>query len=132
MLKLSACVLVILVVVCANPILATSPQSSAAIGADVQRSILYAPKPDYPLEARAHHLAGAEVFVMRVHVNSGRVIEVWAGRSTGHAILDQATVCALGRWRFKPNTLSPSNTFGRHDSFGKEDALIKVPISFTM
>jgi len=111
-----------------------SPEQLRSLGHQASRSLLYAPKPDYPVGARAHRFTGAGMFIIRVPVKTGRVAEVWVSRSTGHAILDAATVNALKQWRFKPGTLRPIGEISpwRHDPFGKTDALLKVPINFVM
>jgi protein TonB len=90
--------------------------------------------PEYPIEARAHHITGSGIFVLRVQIKSGRVKEVIIARSTGHAILDNAAVKTLREWQFKPDTLPSSKEIflKGQNPFATEDSLIKVPISFTM
>ncbi len=111
---------------------AASGEQLAALGAETAKSLEYCPKPDYPAEARAKHISGAGVFIIRVHVKTGRVVEVRVSRSTGHAILDQSAVRAFSQWRFKPGALQPIGVIApwRHDPFGKEDALLKIPVDF--
>jgi periplasmic protein TonB len=111
-----------------------SPRASADIIGEMQRAAIYSPQPEYPPEALAHHLTGNGMFLMRVHVNSGRVAQVSVVQSTGHTVLDAAAVRALQQWRFKPGALPPIGVIApwRHDPFGKEDALMKVPISFVL
>ena len=122
----------ILSLVCSQQLLALSHQQLAAIGAQAAKSLEYAPKPDYPPEARARHLTGSGIFIIRVHVKTGRVAKVLVARSTGHAILDSAGVRAFSQWRFKPGALQPIGVIApwRHDPFGKEDALLKIPLIF--
>jgi TonB family protein len=125
----------ITVAVCSETVEAVlSPEQLRAIGHQASQAVLYAPKPDYPLEARFHHFTGSGTFIIRVPVKTGRVAEVRVSRSTGHAILDAAAVNALKQWRFKPGVLRPIGEISpqRHDPFGKTDALLKVPINFTM
>jgi TonB family protein len=126
--------LFVLPLVCGQQLLALSSEQLAAIGAQAAKSLQYGPKPDYPLEARALHLTGSGIFVIRVHVKTGRVAEVRVARSTGHAMLDSAGVRAFSQWRFKPGALQPIGVIApsRHDPFGKEDALFKIPLTFTM
>jgi TonB family protein len=99
-----------------------------------QRWVMRSPMPEYPIEARAHHITGSGIFVLRVQIKSGRVKEVIVARSSGHAILDEAAAKALRDWQFKPNTLSSIKEIlpKRQDPFATEDSFIKVPISFTM
>jgi TonB family protein len=120
--------------VCSQQLLALSSQQLAAMGAEAAKSLEYAPKPDYPFEARAQHLTGSGIFIIRVNVKTGRVAEVRIARSTGHAILDSAGVRAFRQWRFKPGALQPIGVIApsRHDPFGKEDALLKIPLTFQL
>ena len=105
-----------------------------AIGKEAAKFLVYAPKPDYPLEARARHITGSGIVIIRIHVKTGRVVEARIGRSTGHATLDQAAIRAFSQWRFKPGALKPIGEISpwRHDPFGKEDALLKIPVNFLM
>jgi TonB family protein len=77
---------------------------------------IYAPKPDYPLEARIHHWTGKGLIVLDVDQQTGAVTAARMVTSTGHAILDQAAISTFSRWRFKPGV--------------KKE--VKVPINFTM
>jgi protein TonB len=85
--------------------------SSAAKAAAV-----YAPKPEYPYEARSRHVTGSGVCVVEVDSGSGSVTGASMAQSTGNPILDNATVSAFRRWRFKPGAVSKA----------------KIPITFTM
>jgi TonB family protein len=71
---------------------------------------VYAPKPDYPLEARKHHWTGVGWFAMHVDKSTGAVTSVDILQSTGHAILDQACVDALKKWKFIPNIATKVKT----------------------
>jgi TonB family protein len=124
----------LLLIICSHRLSAASPRASAEIVGEMQRAVIYSPQPEYPLEALAHRLTGNGMFLMRVHVKTGMVAEVRAVQSTGHAVLDAAAVRALRKWRFKPGALPPIGVIApwRHDPFGKEDALMKVPISFVL
>jgi TonB family protein len=75
-----------------------------------------APRPEYPYEARRQKLMGNGVAMMVVDPVSGAVRDVIMSESTGSLVLDNATVAALRRWRFKSGTASQ----------------VKVPITFTM
>jgi TonB family protein len=79
-------------------------------------------------------LSGSGAFILRVHVKTGRVVSVQASQSTGSSLLDSAAIRALAQWRFRAGALIPIGVVApwRHDSFGKEDALLKVPITFTL
>lgn len=75
-----------------------------------------APRPEYPYEARSHHVTGSGVCVVTVDPASGNVTDATMAQSTGSPILDNSAVSAFRRWRFKPNTVSK----------------VKIPITYTM
>jgi TonB family protein len=99
---------------------------------DWKKFAIYTPKPQYPPEAVAHHISASGIFVIRVHVKTGLVVSAWASQSTGSALLDSAAIRAFSQWRFKPGALTPIGVVAPqlHEPFGKEDALLKVPITF--
>jgi TonB family protein len=80
------------------------------------RDEIYAPRPQYPYEARKRHIIGSGLLRMTLDLRTGGVVKVTMIKSTGSAILDNACLRAFGQWRFKP---------GRW----KE---IDLPITFTM
>ena len=63
---------------------------------------LYAPRPNYPYEARRTGTTGSGVAQLTVNSVAGNVINARMAQSTGSAILDRATLEALQRWQFKP------------------------------
>ena len=77
---------------------------------------LNAPRPQYPYEARRQKITGNGIVMMSVDPVSGSVTDVSMWQSTGSSVLDNATVAAFRRWRFKPGTVSK----------------VKSPITFTM
>jgi TonB family protein len=86
----------------------------------------YAPKP-----GPQPGLHGSGVFVLRIHIPSGRVTDVAVALSTGSVWLDRSAVAALRRWRFKPDAtpyhkalvkISPPQT--------RDETFVKVPIPF--
>src|SRR5437763_14303268 len=78
---------------------------------------IYAPKPEYPYEARSRHQTGSGVALLSVDSGSGNVTDVSMAQSIGSPILDQSTVSAFRRWRFAPGKCAPK---------------VKVPITYTM
>ncbi len=78
---------------------------------------IFAPKPDYPYEARSRHQTGSGVAVLSVDTASGNVTDASMAQSIGSPILDNATVSTFRRWRFRPGACAPK---------------VKVPITFTM
>ncbi|MEY2487589.1 MAG: Gram-negative bacterial TonB protein C-terminal [Verrucomicrobiota bacterium] len=77
----------------------------------------FAPKPDYPYEARSRHITGSGVCVLTIDVASGSVTDATMAQSVGNPILDNATISGFRRWRFKAGAAAPK---------------VKVPITFTM
>jgi protein TonB len=75
----------------------------------------YAPRPQYPYEARSRHVTGSGVCVVEVSP-SGSVTSASMASSIGNPILDNAAVSAFRQWRFKPGSVSK----------------VKIPITFTM
>lgn len=96
-----------------SPIVGTGQTNHAG---SVRALTLYAPKPSYPYEARRGGVTGSGVAQLTVNSPSGHVVNARMAQSTGNAILDNATVAALQRWRFKPGVAESIN----------------VPITFTL
>jgi len=71
---------------------------------DLFKNIIRAPIPEYPYEARRHHLTGAGVAIVKIDPATGTVIRVIMYTSTGQPLLDRATMDALYRWQFRPGT----------------------------
>ena len=71
---------------------------------------LTAPRPEYPYEARRQRLTGSGLATLTIDRTTGAVIRVTMARSTGSAVLDNATISGLRRWRFKPGTVSQVQT----------------------
>ena len=77
---------------------------------------VYAPRPQYPYEARSRHIMGSGVCVADVDPGSGNVTSATMAQSVGNPILDNAAVSAFRQWRFRPGTVSK----------------VRIPITFTM
>jgi TonB family protein len=77
----------------------------------------FAPKPDYPYEARSRHVTGSGIAVLSVDVGSGTVTDVSMAQSIGSPILDNSTTSTFKRWKFRPGAAAPK---------------VKVPITYTM
>lgn len=92
------------------PVSGTTSMSSARANA------ISLPHPEYPYEARRAHVTGSGVCLMTVDPSTGNVTDATMAVSTGNPILDNATVTAFRRARFKPGTVSK----------------VKTPITFTM
>lgn len=78
--------------------------------------VLSAPRPDYPYEARSRHITGSGVAVISVDPNSGLAVDAMMEQSIGNPILDNSTISAFRRWRFKPGT----------------PARVRIPITFVL
>ena len=76
----------------------------------------YAPRPQYPYEARSKHQTGSGLIRITLDLRTGSVVKITMIKSTGSPVLDNASLSAFRQWRFKP---------GRW----KE---IDLPITFTM
>jgi TonB family protein len=74
------------------------------------------PRPDYPYEARSRHLTGSGIAIISVDPITGSATDVTMEQSIGNPILDNSTVSAFRRWRFKPG--SPSR--------------VRIPITFLL
>ena len=78
---------------------------------------IFAPKPDYPYEARSRHVTGSGVALLEVDTASGNVTSASMAQSIGSPILDNSTTSTFRRWRFQPGKCAPK---------------VKVPITYTM
>ncbi len=77
---------------------------------------LFAPRPEYPYDARRQKVTGSGVALITVDPFSGSVINVAMVQSAGNRLLDDASIAGLSRWRFRPGTASR----------------IRCPITFTL
>ena len=82
----------------------------------VKAMVAYAPRPVYPYEARRQRVTGSGVALLAVDQTSGTVTDAQMAQSCGNAFLDNSTLDAFRRWRFKPG--SPSK--------------VQVPITYTL
>ena len=97
---------------------AIPPSGQMRLGAvgNAKAFVLNAPRPDYPYEARSRRITGSGVAVISVDPNSGLAVDATMEQSIGNPILDNSTVSAFRRWRFKPGT----------------PARIRIPITFVL
>jgi TonB family protein len=87
--------------------LGTMPISSASALA------VFAPRPEYPREARSHRIVGSGVCDVSVDRGSGHVTEASIAQSTGNQTLDNAAISTFRTWIFKPGKVSTvSISFG--------------------
>lgn len=82
----------------------TIGQTPMGLKRDTRASALYAPRPEYPYEARSRRITGNGSAVMSVNPVTGLVEDVAMEQSVGSSILDNSTISAFKRWRFKPGT----------------------------
>jgi len=75
----------------------------------------YAPRPQYPYEARSRRITGWGVCVVEINAGSGSVRSASMASSSGNPILDNAALSAFRQWRFKPGSVSK----------------VRIPITFT-
>ena len=87
---------------------------SVIFGSAAKPVTSYAPRPEYPQEARSHRIAGSGVCVVSVDA-SGNVTSASMAQSTGSPLLDTSALRTVRTWKFKPGTVSK----------------VSVPIEFT-
>jgi TonB family protein len=79
---------------------------SVMVGSAAKAVTMYAPRPDYPEEARSHRIAGSGVCVVSVDPASGSVTNASMAQSTGSLVLDKSVLRTVRTWKFKPRTVS--------------------------
>lgn len=62
---------------------------------------IYAPNPEYPLQARRNNWEGVTVLKIVIETD-GLVREITVLQSSGYEILDRAAVKTVKRWRYRP------------------------------
>jgi len=82
----------------------------------VKAMAAYAPRPVYPYEARRQRVTGSGVALITIDQTSGTVTDVAMAQSCGNSILDNSTLDAMRRWRFKPGSVTR----------------VQVPITYTL
>jgi TonB family protein len=82
----------------------------------VKAMVAYAPRPVYPYEARRQRVTGSGIALVTVDQALGTVTDVFMTQSCGNAVLDNSTLDALRRWRFKPGNVTK----------------VQVPITYTL
>ena len=82
----------------------------------VKATVAYAPRPVYPYEARRQRVTGFGIALLTIDPTSGTVTDVRMAQSCGNVILDNSTLDALRRWRFKPGGVTQ----------------VEVPITYTL
>ena len=82
----------------------------------VRALVMYAPRPVYPYEARRQRITGSGIALLTVDSVDGNVVDVRMVQSCGSSILDNATLDAFQRWRFKPGSVER----------------VQVPITYTL
>lgn len=82
----------------------------------VKALAIFAPRPEYPYEARRQRTTGSGSVVLKIDSSIGNVTDARMAQSTGSPILDNSAVSALSRWRFKSGTVTK----------------VQVPITYTL
>jgi protein TonB len=102
----------------------SGPQGAASNGhaaGDRQPTPAYQPKPTYPAFARRLGHEGRVVIRIQV-LPSGAVAAASVERSSGYAVLDEAALATIKRWRFRPAQRGGQPV----------DATLNVPITFKL
>ena len=82
----------------------------------VKATVAYAPRPVYPYQARRQRVTGSGIALLTVDHTTGTVTDVRMAQSCGNVILDNSTLDAFRRWRFKPGGVTQ----------------LEVPITYTL
>jgi TonB family protein len=90
-----------------KPAQAHRPRDGSVISRSAAKAVTtYAPRPQYPQEARSHRIAGSGVCVVSVDPASGSVTKASMAQSTGSPLLDKSVLSTVRTWKFKPGTVS--------------------------
>jgi TonB family protein len=76
----------------------------------------YAPRPQYPIEARSRHITGSGEFALRFDYDTGLCTGYKTLHSTGSLVLDNAALAAFRQWRMRPKTCT----------------VVRIPMTFTI
>lgn len=81
---------------------AETPTSSVDVKSPHDKALaIYAPAPAYPIEARARHFTGSGIVLLQVDPKTGYVIGAQMLKSTGHVMLDNASMVLTSRLRLE-------------------------------
>jgi TonB family protein len=106
----------LLFLICAAAAFHVARGEKVASEKEARAAVVFAPRPEYPFEARRDNITGSGIVVIRINPATGLVTKAEVARSTGSRILDNAALLAFRQWRFKPGTLSAA----------------RLPITFTL
>ena len=79
------------------------------------------PRPRYPLIARKRGYQGRVLLTVQI-AGSGQVADITIAKSSGYALLDDAAMDAVRRWRFRSAS----------GSDGPVDTIVEVPVTFKL
>jgi protein TonB len=82
----------------------------------VKALAIFAPRPEYPYEARRQRTTGSGLIFLTINSSIGNVTDARMAQSTGSPILDNSAISALSRWRFRSGTVTR----------------VQVPITYTL
>ena len=91
---MKSCLLVVLFV------FLTSVARASSIPEVDMKEVVYAPRPNYPFEARKRNLEGCGRFILHVRTD-GTIARVDVEGSTGASLLDHTAIDVYIKWRFK-------------------------------
>ena len=68
----------------------------------IEPAMISAPRPIFPDEARAHHLAGCGIYQLEIDPKTGGALKVQIIQTAGHPLLNRAAMNGLMLWRARP------------------------------
>jgi hypothetical protein len=89
------------IIACTSAVASLSASVNVSLSPDAALAI-YAPRPKYPVDALSRRVAGSGIFLLPVHIPTGRVKQVIVRNTTGSQMLAAAAVQTLLQWRYKP------------------------------
>ena len=89
-----------------HPLSAKEPTKKQELsGEELQKLLVNAPIPPYPIAYRAKRLEGKGSYWLHFSAKTGRVDAVKIVQSSGHAELDNVAVSTFYQWRCRPGQL---------------------------
>lgn len=105
--KMSSAIQWSTVLAVASLALTSQAAPNAFIPPKYKDTILYAPMPDYPMQARNRYTVGTQgIYRLKINPQTGKVEEVGVMKRANWGALNATMVMDLVKWRFKPGTIN--------------------------